>query len=69
MGISNIILANMQRKVAAGGWLPLMILSILVTILGIVCIFNSFFSFIAIGTMVGISLLFFGVSLIVGREE
>ena len=69
LGITNIVFANIQKKIAAPGWFPLMILGIVVAVLGVVCIFNSFLSFTAMGVMIGIDMMAFGMTMIVGSSN
>lgn len=65
-GISSITLAVLIKKTGVGGWVAMIILGILEIILGIFVIANTFASFIAIGVMVGVSMLIFGINLIFG---
>lgn len=63
-GVSLIVLSTDLKKIAAPGWVAMMILGILLAIAGISCIVDGFASLVAIGTLFGISMMMSGMALI-----
>lgn len=63
-GISDIMLAVSLKNVKGSSWVALLILGILLAILGIFTIVNIYFGLFALGTLFGLSMLMFSVSLL-----
>ncbi len=59
-GISMLILGSGLKKIAAPGWLVIMIMGAFLTVSGIVCIVDCFTGLTAMGVMFGISMMMSG---------
>lgn len=68
MGIYRIVHACFQKRMGLSVWVATLILGILILIFGIACIFNSFYTMAAIGTIMGLEMLLVGISILLPRE-
>ena len=69
-GIARIAAAirmrSSQDQMGSSGWILQIVLGVLIVILGIMCIFNPLSIMISVGMMLGVSIVFVGIDLIVG---
>ena len=74
-GIARITAAIAARKMqdqtgtSASGWVIQLVLGILIVILGILCVFNPLSIMVSVGMMLGMSIVFVGVELVLRSFE
>ena len=67
-GITRIVAAiavRSQGKEGTSGWIAQIVLGVLIAILGVLCIFNPLSVVAGVGMMLGISIVFVGIDLVV----
>lgn len=67
-GIARIAAAisiRSQDQTGSSGWIVQLVLGVLIILLGIMCIFNPLSVMISVGMMLGVSIVFVGVDLVV----
>ncbi len=67
-GITRIVAAiavRSQGKEGASGWIAQIALGVLIAILGVLCIFNPLSVVAGVGMMLGISIVFVGIDLVI----
>ena len=65
-GISMVVMGSGLKKVAAPGWLAMIILGVLLALAGIVCVVDCFTGLTTMGVMFGISMMIAGFAFILG---
>ena len=69
-GVVRIVVAvgtrNSYGQEGSSGWILQVVLGVLIVVLGILSIFNPLSIVLSVGTMLGISVLFVGLALVVG---